>query len=169
MDTMPTGIVDRRFSEPDAEAAIWPDVERYLADAELFWITTVRADGRPHVTPLHGVRHDGARHFCTGEDEQKAHNLRVHDRVALTTGTNAWAEGLDVVVEGQATRVRERASLEALATLWGDKYGEEWRYEVGDGHFATSQSRALVFRVEAAKVLAFAKAPFAQTTFRPAG
>ncbi|QFG25164.1 pyridoxamine 5'-phosphate oxidase family protein [Actinomadura sp. WMMB 499] len=33
----------------------WPEARRLLEDAELYWLATVRADGRPHVTPLIGV------------------------------------------------------------------------------------------------------------------
>ena len=51
------------------------DVAHVLERAELYWLTTVRADGRPHVTPLIAVTADGAVHFCTGLREQKARNL----------------------------------------------------------------------------------------------
>ena len=86
--------------------------------AELYWLTTVRADGRPHVTPLIGVHHDGAVHFCTGSGEQKARNLEHSAKVALTTGTNTWAAGLDVVVEGEAVRVADNARLQELADAY---------------------------------------------------
>ena len=46
-----------------------------LEQAELYWLTTVRADGRPHVTPLIGIAEDAAVYFCTGLREQKARNL----------------------------------------------------------------------------------------------
>jgi hypothetical protein len=52
--------LDRRFSNPDAEATSWADTLRALEQAELFWVTTVRADGRPHTTPLVAVWLDGA-------------------------------------------------------------------------------------------------------------
>ena len=67
---MPTSKIDTRFSDPAAGATPWEDVAAALERAELYWITTVRADGRPHVTPLVGVAHDGAMHFCTGLREQ---------------------------------------------------------------------------------------------------
>src|ERR671911_2297224 len=95
----PTTAFDPRFSDPAAGPTPWPEVAAALEAAELYWLTTVRADGRPHVTPLIGVWHDGATHFCTGLDEQKARNIEHSAQVALTTGTNAWARGLDVVVE----------------------------------------------------------------------
>ena len=46
----PVTTLDQRFSAPDAAATGWDETRRVLEAAELFWITTVRADGRPHVT-----------------------------------------------------------------------------------------------------------------------
>src|SRR5262245_55024223 len=96
--TEPTATLDPRFSDPASTATPWTDTEQSLSNAEIFWITTVRADGRPHVTPLVAVWLDDAIYFTTGEAEQKAVNLRAHPQVVLTTGCNAWDRGLDVVV-----------------------------------------------------------------------
>jgi hypothetical protein len=162
----PTGAIDSRFSDPKSEATLWSQAVQALETAELYWLTTVRADGRPHVTPLIGVWQDGALHFCTGLREQKARNLEHHQQVALTTGSNAWARGLDVVVEGPAARVTSTGELRQLADRYEAKYGSEWRFDVGDGVFGAGEDAAAVFRVEPTKVLAFAKQPHAQTTFR---
>lgn len=62
---------DPRYSDPRAGAPPWSEVERLVAEAELFRISTVRPDGRPHVTPLPAVRSAGALHFCTGPDERR--------------------------------------------------------------------------------------------------
>jgi general stress protein 26 len=167
MTSQPTGAIDSRFSDPEAGATPWRDAARALEHAELYWLTTVRADGRPHVTPLIGVVHDGVAHFCTGLREQKARNLEHNPEVALTTGTNTWAAGLDVVVEGTAVRVTDQDALAALADAYVAKYGEVWRFEVGDGVFRSEGGGdAAVFRIDAAKVMAFAKDPHAQTTYR---
>jgi general stress protein 26 len=166
--TEPQGKIDERFSSaPDATR--WDDAVRVLESAELYWITTVRADGRPHVTPLIGLWHDGAMHFCTGLKEQKARNLEHSDAVAMTTGNNTWAAGLDVVVEGRAVRVHGRDALQAIADGIEAKYGSVWHFDVlGDDGFDSQSPDSLagVFRVEATKVMAFAKDPHAQTTFR---
>jgi nitroimidazol reductase NimA-like FMN-containing flavoprotein (pyridoxamine 5'-phosphate oxidase superfamily) len=162
----PTADLDSRFSDPDSVATSWAEAVQVLDGAELYWLTTVRADGRPHVTPLIGVWQDGAVHFCTGLQEQKARNLEHHQQVALTTGSNAWARGMDVVVEGTAVRVTDRGSLQRLADAYETKYGREWHFEVGDGVFGLGDDAAAVFRIEPAKVFAFAKQPHAQTTFR---
>ena len=158
---------DERFSGPGGEATPWEEVQALLDEAELFWITTVRDGGRPHVTPLVAVHHDGAVHFCTGPEEQKARNLAKNPAVALTTGNNAWAAGMDVVVEGEAVRITDADALDRLADAYVEKYGEVWRFEVGDGTFTHGDAPAAhVFRVEPSKVLAFAKDPHAQTSFR---
>jgi hypothetical protein len=157
---------DSRYSDPAASATPWPEAVELLQAAELYWLTTVRADGRPHVTPLIAVWHAGAMHFSTGLGEQKARNLQANPSVALTTGTNTWAQGTDVVIEGSAVRVRGREALQELAGAFEAKYGSDWHFDVDDESFLHSQGSAAVFRIEAAKVFAFAKEPHGQTAFR---
>src|SRR5262245_29615689 len=118
----PVTELDGRFSDPDAVATPWEDVERAIAEAELFWLSTVRKDGRPHVTPLPAVWRDGALHFCTGAAEQKGVNLAQSGACVLTTGNNQWKRGLDVVVEGTARRIMDEARLRQLAAAWASKY-----------------------------------------------
>ena len=61
--------LDERFSDPGTEATGWAETTRALEEAQISWLTTVRADGRPHVTPLVAVWLDGAVHFSTGATE----------------------------------------------------------------------------------------------------
>src|SRR5215218_8145063 len=107
MDTTPTTEFDERYSSPDATAADWVTAEAVLDEAELSWISTVRPDGRPHVTPLVAVWLDDALYFTTGADERKGRNLAENPHVVLTTGCNTWKEGFDVVLEGEAVRVTD--------------------------------------------------------------
>jgi pyridoxine/pyridoxamine 5'-phosphate oxidase len=167
MSTDPTAQFDPRFSDPTAGPTPWPEAVSALEEAELYWLTTVRADGRPHVTPLIGVTaDDGVVHFCTGLREQKARNLEHSPQVALTTGTNTWSQGLDVVVEGTAERVVDRDTLQRLADAYEAKYGSVWHFDVGDGVFGSGEDAAAVFRVAPSKVLAFAREPHGQTSYR---
>ena len=166
MKSYPNAEFDSRFSDPEADPTPWSEALHALEHAELYWLTTVRIDGRPHVTPLIGVAEDAAVHFCTGLREQKARNLEHNSRVALTTGNNTWARGLDVVVEGAAVRVIESDALQRLADGYEAKYGSDWHFDVGDGVFGTGEDAAAVFRIEPAKVLAFAKEPHGQTTYQ---
>jgi nitroimidazol reductase NimA-like FMN-containing flavoprotein (pyridoxamine 5'-phosphate oxidase superfamily) len=139
-----------------------------LEGADLFWIATVRADGRPHVTPLVAVWFDDAIHFSTGVGEQKAVNLRGNPHVTVTTGCNTWESGLDVVVEGEATQVMDEARLLRLAEVWATKWDGRWQWEVGDGGFRQGDGEEviLVYSVRPEKVLTFAKGTFSHTSHR---
>ena len=162
----PVTAIDTRFSDPDAHATAWDETRRVLESAELFWISTVRADGRPHVTPLPAVWLDGALHFTTGATEQKALNLRHNPHVILPTGCNTWDQGLDVVVEGDAIPVTDNARLERLAAAWATKWDGRWRFQVRDGSFHHEVGEALVYSVSPTNVLAFGKGRFSQTRHR---
>jgi nitroimidazol reductase NimA-like FMN-containing flavoprotein (pyridoxamine 5'-phosphate oxidase superfamily) len=182
---MVTGHIDPRYGNASATAPGWDDVERRLADAQLYWMVTVRADGRPHAVPLCGVWHDGAFAFVTGEREQKMRNLEANQHVAVTAGplgATGWASGKDVVVEGVATRITDPATLQVLAEEWERKYDGDWRWEVRDGRFVEltdsggnpdpddrgdpdEEHGGQVFRVPPAKVMVFGD-EHGQTTYR---
>jgi nitroimidazol reductase NimA-like FMN-containing flavoprotein (pyridoxamine 5'-phosphate oxidase superfamily) len=160
----PTTELDERFSDPGSVATTWEQARHVLETAELSWITTVRDDGRPHVTPLVAVWLDGAVHFCTGPEEQKARNLETNPHVVLTTGCNRWDDGMDVVVEGDAVRVTDDEKLQRLARAWTEKWDGQWQFDAKDGAFHHDRGGvALVFAVSPAKVLAFAKGTFSHT------
>ena len=171
---MTTGQIDPRYGNASATAPPWDSVERLLTDAQLYWIVTVRADGRPHAVPLVGVWHDGAFAFCTGPDEQKHRNLEGNKQVAVTTGSTGaqgWGSGKDVVVEGSAVRVTDAETLQTLADAWAAKYAPDWRFEVRGEEFVelshsggSTEGGAWVFRVEPAKVMVFGD-EHGQTTY----
>jgi general stress protein 26 len=162
----PTAQLVEEFSDPDATALPWAEVVGVLESSEMFWLSTVRSDGRPHVAPLPAMWLNGKLHFCTGAHEQKAKNIEANNHCVLTTGTNSYRAGLDVVVEGTVERVTDSDALARLATLWRSKI--DWVFEVGDGVFLDTESEghsALVFAVTPAKILAFGKAPYSQTRY----
>ncbi|MDQ6641919.1 MAG: pyridoxamine 5'-phosphate oxidase family protein [Actinomycetota bacterium] len=162
---MPETRFDGSFSRPNATATPWESTEEVLREAELYWLTTVRPDGRPHVTPLVGLWLDGAAYFTTGHDEQKARNLAHSPHVALTTGSNSWARGHDVVVEGNAARVTGHDVLTRVARAYVDKYGDDWSFEVVGDEMSEGDHPSGLFRIVPAKVLSFAKDPHAQTSY----
>ncbi|GAA3350985.1 pyridoxamine 5'-phosphate oxidase family protein [Amorphoplanes nipponensis] len=163
--TTPTAELNEDFSEPGATAVPWADAERVLAAAEMFFLSTVRADGRPHVTPLPAIWDRGRLHICTGDREQKAKNLARRPECVLSTGSSRLHGGLDVVVEGVALRVTGPERLRALAALW--KARLDWDFEVGEGAFRDPAGRTgLVYGIRPAKVLAFGKGPYTQTRYR---
>ena len=163
----PIAELGKEFSSPDATPTPWEEAREPLAKAEVYWLSTVRPDGRPHVTPLIAVWLDGALHFCTGETERKNKNLARNPRVVLTTGCNSLSEGLDLVIEGNAVRVSDETKLQRLAESYVSKYGEDWRFTVRDGVFHHSEGTALVYEVRPKTAFGFAKGePGGQTRWR---
>jgi hypothetical protein len=164
-ETEPSAQLNEGFSQPGAAAPPWSEVARVLAASEMFWLSTVRRDGRPHVTPLPAIWTDGRVFFCVGSHEQKARNLQFSPGCVLAAGANQFRSGLDVVVEGTAVRVTGNEQLQRLAATWKSKL--DWDFEVTDGGFRDPAGRlGLVFSVAPAKVLAFGKNPYTQTRYR---
>ena len=160
----PITTLDIRHGVPRGGVTPWEETRRVLETAELFWLSTVRADGRPHVTPCVSVWHDGAIHFTVTSTAQKTVNLRGNPHVILTTGCNQ-TEGLTVVVEGDAVRITDQDTLERLASVWATKWdGESWLYQVRNGYFCLYDEdervivdSGLVFSVKPTRVLAFGR------------
>jgi nitroimidazol reductase NimA-like FMN-containing flavoprotein (pyridoxamine 5'-phosphate oxidase superfamily) len=168
-DTDPIAELDARYSEPGATPTTWQEAREVLRTAPTSWLTTVRPDGRPHVTPLLTVWEQEAPWFCTGADERKGLNLATNPHCVLTTGGNGLADGLDVVVEGAAERVADDDRLRRVAEAYLAKYGADWRFDVRDGAFLGPEgNRALVFRIAPTTMFAFRKGHYSQTRFRPA-
>ncbi|GAA3413555.1 pyridoxamine 5'-phosphate oxidase family protein [Streptosporangium vulgare] len=169
--TYPEAELEVRYSEPGVEPTSWRETLDLLETAELFWLTTVRADGRPHVTPVVAVWHDDAVYFTTASIEQKMRNLEHSGKVAVTTGNNLWTKGLDVVVEGVATEVTAPEALPGIVEAFDAKYGahNSWSLELVDDVAQVAGHPAVVFRIEPVKVFAFGKEPPAQTRYRFTG
>ena len=163
----PTTELDQRFSSPNVAPTPWGTASDALDAAEIFWISTVRPDGRPHVTPLMAVLIDDVLYFCTGPTEQKARNLETNTNVALTTGASSMTEGLDLVIEGAAVRVTDQATLAAAANRYHTKYG--WTFEAREGALHSDDGgEAYLFRIDARAGFAFGKGQdqFSQTRYR---
>ncbi|MET9340635.1 MULTISPECIES: pyridoxamine 5'-phosphate oxidase family protein [unclassified Nonomuraea] len=156
-DKDPETTLDRRFSSDNATPTSWAEARDILSAAEIYWLSTVRPDGGPHVTPLIAVWHDGALYFCTGATERKAKNLESNTRCVLTTGSSSMSGGPDVVVEGRAEPVTDEAELRRLAEAYTTKYGPDWRFDVADGAFVGRGGRVPVFRVAPERAFGFAR------------
>ena len=167
MRTPITTSLDRRYSDPKAEPTSWDETVAAIRQAELFWLTTVRPDGRPHTTPVVAAWADGAVHFTTGGDEQKGRNLRANPHVVLTTGCNGWESGLDVVVEGDAVLTTDAKLLERVADAFHEKWDGRWQFRAGAAGMVHPEGfEVLTYSVAPDKVLAFAKGLFGHTVHR---
>ncbi|MGH9092336.1 MAG: pyridoxamine 5'-phosphate oxidase family protein [Acidimicrobiales bacterium] len=102
-------------------------------DRHTFWLSTVDADGRPHVTGVGAFWTGGRYCFTGGPRSRKIRNIERDPRCALAVA----APGYDLVVEGRAARVTDEAALRGIATAFA-RGG--WSPTVADGGFTHEYS-----------------------------
>jgi len=164
MSEHPLTSLDARYSGENARAVPWPEALTHAEKAGLYWVVTVRRDGRPHVTPVVGVWADDAFYFTTGEEEQKAKNLAGNPHCSVITGCNTWNAGFDIILHGDAVVVRDLPLLRTVADTFRAKYGEDWAFEVTDDGTFRLHGESLVYQVAPAQALGFGKGePFSHT------
>jgi len=93
------------------------------------WLTSVDDDAAPHTNGIGAVWNDGAFWFVTGRTTRRGRNLARDPRCTLSVSTKEF----DLVIEGEAEIVEDRATLEVLAALWRD---EGWPCEVDESRTA---------------------------------
>jgi nitroimidazol reductase NimA-like FMN-containing flavoprotein (pyridoxamine 5'-phosphate oxidase superfamily) len=121
-------VAEQRLIANDARPpATWAETRRRLAEADRYWLTTLRPAGRPHVVPVLAVWLDGALHFSAGAASRKGRNLARDPRCVIAVGSH----DLDLVVEGTAAKVRDEATLRRVAEVYASKYA--WPVTVRDG------------------------------------
>ena len=95
----------------DAGSAPAPDAH----NARTTWLTTVNDDGSPHVTAVGAIWLDGAYWFQTA-GTKKHRNVERDPRCAIAVSVL----DADVVVEGDAARVTDPATVARAAKAWAD-------------------------------------------------
>jgi len=98
-----------------------------------FWLSTIDAGGRPHMTAV-GAFWDDERYYFTGSPRsRKIRNVERDARCALGIAIS----GYDVALEGRATRVTDDARLQHLAAVFAEG---GWAPTVADGGFTHEYS-----------------------------
>jgi Pyridoxamine 5'-phosphate oxidase len=78
------------------------------------FLGTVRPDGRPHSAGIGVAEHNGALYFTSGPETRKSRNLAENPACTLSLRL----EGIDLILEGEAERVVDRATLEQVAAAF---------------------------------------------------
>jgi PPOX class probable F420-dependent enzyme len=78
------------------------------------WLTTINADGSPHVTAVGALWVEDAFWFETGATTRKGRNLARDPRCVLSVAT----EGFDLVVDGEAAPVTDPDTVARMAAHW---------------------------------------------------
>ncbi len=109
-----------RFPQDDVGLLAWAHAEERLREARRYWLTTVRADGRPHATPLWGVWLEGALYFDGLPTTTWGRNLADRSEVTLHV-----EDGADtVILEGSVEDLTTDTPLgQRIADAWTAKYG----------------------------------------------
>jgi hypothetical protein len=168
--TDPTPELDPKFSSADSKPRPWSEARSTLDEAEIYWLSTVRPDGRPHVTPVAAIWIENALVFGTGPSERKAHNLAANANCILTTGTNRLGQGFDIVVEGETVRLTDAEVLRPISKAFLEKYADMFVYDIEDDGTASNRGggEVLLFRVTPVKAFGFWRGDggFSQTRWR---
>ena len=95
-----------------------------------YFLGTVCPDGRPHAAGVGAYWHDGDIYVVSGPGTRKARNLAANPACTIAVSL----EGIDLTLEGEATRVTDAPTLETLAGLYRES---GWPVEVeGDAFTA---------------------------------
>lgn len=97
----------------EAGAAPAPD----SPNSRTTWLSTVNADGSPHLTAVGALWLDGTFWFQTGAGTRKGRNVARDPRCSLAVSIR----DADVVIEGNAVRVTEPAAVARIAKAWADQ------------------------------------------------
>jgi effector-binding domain-containing protein len=99
----------------------WGEAHRRLADSvalrERTFLSTASPDGRPHAVPVGALWLDGAWWFTSGPGTRKSKDLAADPRCVVSVAL----DGMDVVVEGRATRVTDEATLVRVAAVYSSQ------------------------------------------------
>jgi hypothetical protein len=81
-----------------------------------FFLGTIGVDGRPHAAGVGAIWHDGALYFPSGPAMRKSRDLAGDPACTMSVRL----AGIDLVLEGAATRVTDAPTLEAIAARYRD-------------------------------------------------
>ena len=87
-----------------------------LGPGTSFFLGTVRPDGRPHAAAVGAAWVDGDLYFTSSPATRKARNLAVRDACTISVRL----EDIDLVLEGEASRITHASTLDRVAGLYRD-------------------------------------------------
>ena len=115
------------YLAPDAGGTLdWDWALRRLTASHTYWLSTVRPDGRPHLSPVWGVWLDDGLWFSCSPSSRKARNLAANPSCVMATDDPLEP----VVLEGTAARVTEREDVVRYVDAERVKYADEWNEDV---------------------------------------
>ena len=122
-----------RYGNP---ALPWSRARDHLvvpSHTDRFFLGTVGPDGRPHAAGVGALWSDGDLFVVSGPRTRKSRNLAANPACTIS----AALRGIDLVIEGEATRVTDGPTLQRLAALYR---AQGWPAEVEGDAFTAPYS-----------------------------
>ena len=124
--------LDRYGNPPIPWSRALEQLESHAGSPTLtYWLATTRPDGRPHVAGVGALWVDGKLYITSGAATRKSRNLSSNASCCISVSL----PGIDLVIEGQAARVTDDATLRRPA----ERYAAQ-------GWPATAENGALTAR-----------------------
>ena len=140
------------------EPMAWSEANRLLTESRVYWIASVRPDGRPHVVPSDGIWLDDALYFGGSPETVHMRNVSADGRAAAHVGDGLEAA---IIVEGAVTHgIPERPTAERLAEANNTKYADYGMTMTPEAYLETG-----VTALRARRVLAWTRFPDNATRF----
>jgi hypothetical protein len=130
----PTDV--RNLDRYGSPALAWSRARDLLAvpsQTGTFFLGTVGPDGRPHAAGVGALWCDGDLYVVSGPATRKSRNLAANPACTISAALG----GIDLVLEGEATRVTDGPTLERLAGLYR---AQGWPAEVEGDAFTAPYS-----------------------------
>ncbi|GAB4449720.1 MAG: pyridoxamine 5'-phosphate oxidase family protein [Chloroflexi bacterium OHK40] len=113
----PTGYLAGDLSE--TTMLTWEEVRQQLEHTRIFWLGTVRPDGRPHATPIWGAWVGDTYYWDGSPDTRWARNLAANPAIVV----HVEREGLAIMVEGDVQFGDVDApTLDSIAASYSARY-----------------------------------------------
>jgi nitroimidazol reductase NimA-like FMN-containing flavoprotein (pyridoxamine 5'-phosphate oxidase superfamily) len=124
----------------------WSHVSERMAQAQVYWITTVDPGGRPHATPVDGLWLDGRLYFGGSQETRRNRNLARNPAVCVHLES-----GSDVVIlygEVEELGGENHELAQRLAAAANEKYGYGGKAEayLAGGTFALTPRKVIAWK-----------------------
>jgi general stress protein 26 len=128
-----TNLADLYSLDPIPWSRALEALESAEPRTQTHFLATTRPDGRPHVAAIGALWVDGRFYFTSGAGTRKSRNLAANPNCVIS----ASLTGIDLVVEGTATKVTDDKTLQRLAERYA---AQGWPASVKDGALTAEYS-----------------------------
>lgn len=117
------------FVTGQLDTGVAPAPDDGAANRHTTWLSTLNADGSPHITAVGALWLDGNFWFQTGARTRKGRNVARDPRCSVATSVH----DADIVFEGEAALVTDSETVARIAKAWADQGWPAEPHDSGSG------------------------------------